>query len=323
MNEPGLTSLLQQFASQPRAESTPLTEQRARLDKFAELFPSGASTSIDQIELGSVRAERTCGGEGPAVLYLHGGGYAVGSARSHRHLAECLASDLKGTVFNLEYRLAPEAPYPAALDDAIAAYEALLSRHRQIAAVAGDSAGGGLSFAMMMALRDRGLPLPQCVVGLSPWVNLQSSAITFQTLAAHDPLLSSTTADYFAALYTEAALLESPLVSPLRGDVTGLPPTLLQVGQNEVFLGDICAFAQKLTAAGVPIELQVWERMFHVWHLYWPKLKAGRDALFSAASFIERHATLELHSTQACEMSAAPMPALTALGARRQHHLCR
>ncbi|MCK1715943.1 MULTISPECIES: alpha/beta hydrolase [unclassified Bradyrhizobium] len=292
MDEPGLAALLQQFASQPRAESTPLAKQRTRLEKFAELFPSGTATPIDQVELGGVSAERTRVGDGPVVLYLHGGGYAVGSPRSHRHLTERLALDIRGTVFSLQYRLAPEAPYPAALDDATAAYKALLSRYGQIAAVAGDSAGGGLSFALLMVLRDCGLPSPQCVVGLSPWVNLKSTSVTFQTLAARDLLVSSATADFFADLYAGTTRQDFPLVSPLQGNVAGLPPTHIQAGQNEVFLGDICAFAQKLAAAGVPLELQVWEGMFHVWQLYWPKLKAGRDALHSAASFIARHATL-------------------------------
>ncbi|MFC3637912.1 alpha/beta hydrolase [Camelimonas fluminis] len=238
--------------------------------------------------LGGVPAERFHAGPGPCVLYLHGGGYVIGSPHSHRHLTSRLAQLLEGEVFSLDYRLAPEAPYPAAVEDALAAWTALSAMGGRPVAVAGDSAGGGLACALTMALAARGETPPACLALFSPWVSLKTSADSYDRLAALDPMISRATAGFFARLYAPGERHGEPLASPLYGDVTGFPPTLIQAGGREVFLDDIQAFAARLQQNGV-VELSVQPEMFHVWHLYWPRLAEARAALADAARFIERH----------------------------------
>ena len=262
-------------------------ELRRGLDQLGKVFSPPEAIRRDAVKLGGVMAERLAAGAGPSVLFLHGGGYVVGSPQSHRHLAGLLARELGGTVWLLDYRRAPECPFPAALDDASSAYRALAAQlSPRTPAIVGDSAGGGLTFALALRLRDESLPAPAALVGISPWVNLGTESETYDLYEGVDPLLSRDVAGYFAKRYLAGKPASEPLVSPLFANVVGLPPTLIQVGDRECFLGDAVRMHQRLIASGVDSELSVWKEMFHVWHLYWPMLPEGQCAIGEIARFL-------------------------------------
>lgn len=266
-------------------EASPQTI-RQRIDGFAKMYSPAADVRVFPSSVAGLPAERLTAGPGPNVLYLHGGGYVTGSARSHRHVAARLAVELAGTVNLVEYRLAPEAPFPAASDDCLSAYAELATEPLSII---GDSAGGGLAFVTAMRARDAGLPLPRAIVGLSPWVNLETTNEAYELVAPLDPLLSREVAEWHAERYLANGSRTDSKASPLFGDLAGLPPTLIQIGDREVFFGDAMRMHMALLAAGVDAEISVWKAMFHVWHLYWPDLDEGRRALADAARFILDH----------------------------------
>lgn len=286
-----LAELRKALESIPFDAGLPVEHARARMDRFADLYPVPSDIVIESCSLGGVSAESlVVNRAGPAVLYLHGGGYVVGSPKSHRHLAARLAREIEGRVYVLDYRLAPESPFPAALEDAAAAWKALAETDDpRRCAVAGDSAGGGLAFAALVEARESGLPMPGCLVGISPWVNLGSESRSYDRLSRVDPLLSREVIEYYAPRYAGTAARMDGRLSPLFADLTGLPATLLQVGDRECFLGDVVAMHESLISAGVDTELTVWKEMFHVWHLYWPALAEGRAAIEAAARFIGHH----------------------------------
>jgi monoterpene epsilon-lactone hydrolase len=266
-------------------------ELRRGLDGLGKAFSPPEGIHGETVELGGVPAERLVAGNGPAVLFLHGGGYVLGGPRSHRHLAGLLAKELNGTVWLLDYRRAPEFPYPAALDDALTAYWDLLVKAAPHGlAIVGDSAGGGLGFALALKARDEGVPAPKALVGISPWVNLGTESETYDLYEGLDPLLSRDIAGYFAKRYLAGRSASEPLASPLFGDLRGLPATLIQVGDRECFLGDAVRMHQRLIASGIDSELSVWKEMFHVWHLYWPMLPEGKRAVSEMARFLAANA---------------------------------
>jgi phosphinothricin tripeptide acetyl hydrolase len=288
MPNPQLDAILAQVRAAPFDPLIPEARRREQIDRLSEVFPAPADVAVTAVTLGGVPGERLVAAPGgPIVLYFHGGGYVMGSPRSHRHLAARLAADIAGEVYVPDYRLAPEAPFPAALDDALAAYRALvaLSPERPIA-LAGDSAGGGLVFAAAVAIRDAGLPAPAALVGISPWVNLGTENASYDQLAAADPMLSRAACDYFSSRYLAGRPARDPGASPLFAPLAGLPRTLIQVGDRECFFGDAALMHQTLIAAGVDTELRVWKAMFHVWHIYWPILPQGRDAIAEIAAFL-------------------------------------
>lgn len=290
-SKPDLDRLLAVFKALPFDLSQPVDKLRARMDRFAKLYQGPAEVKAETTQLGGVNAEKlTADPTGPVVLFLHGGGYVTGSSQSHRHLTSLLAKEIKGVVFALDYRLAPEAPFPAALDDASAAWAALAGRYSPgRCAIVGDSAGGGLSFAVALQAREAAQPMPACLVGLSPWVNLGTENPSYDRLAKVDLLLSRAAIDYYVPKYAPDHRLRDPLISPLFADLRGLPATLIQVGDHECFFGDAVAMHETLIGAGVASELTVWNRMFHVWHLHWPALDDGRAALEQAARFVTQN----------------------------------
>ncbi len=224
------------------------------------------------------------------VVYFHGGGYCLGSPRSHRHLAASIASAADAAVLSVNYRRAPEYAFPAAVDDAIAATRWLLGRTDAPVVLAGDSAGGGLVAATMIALRDADLPLPVAGVCLSPWVDLTCTAEAHTTLAARDPLLSPTELKRMASSYLRDADPRHPLASPAFAELAGLPPLLIQVGTEEILLDDARRLAGLAHAEGVEVTLQEWPGMIHAWQWYFPVLEEGRRAIAEIAAFIRRHA---------------------------------
>lgn len=277
-----LQRLVDGFRSRPFDPAADEALVRRRLDGFARLYPVGDDVDVAPVELGSRPAERITAGAGPRVLFLHGGGFVSGSPASHRHLAARLAAELKGTVYVLDYRLAPEAPFPAAIEDCIAAYAAL----GDDVALVGDSAGGNLVFAVALAARGRGLAVPRAVAAISPWVNLGTENASYDLLEASDPTLSRTIAQWYATRYLGAASPGDPDVSPLFAELHDLPPTLIQIGDREVFFGDAVLLHQRLIAAGVDTTLSIGKEMFHVWHLHWPDLAEARAAVAEIAAFI-------------------------------------
>ncbi|GIL38460.1 alpha/beta hydrolase [Roseiterribacter gracilis] len=205
----------------------------------------------------------TCGETGKAMLYHHGGGFTVGSRNSHRHFVARLAEGCGIVAFNMDYRLAPEHPYPAALDDAVANYEAILAKGFAPSdiVVAGESAGGNLTAALLLRLRDAGMPMPAGAYLLSPWLDLALRGASYQENGDSDPLFFQAA----AKAYARGTPLDQALVSPLYADLTGLPPLLLQVSSDELMLSDSTDFARKAEAAGVAVTLQVWQNTVHAW----------------------------------------------------------
>jgi monoterpene epsilon-lactone hydrolase len=223
-------------------------------------------------------------------IWLHGGGFVFGSQRSHGAMVAEAARAAGIPILHPQYRRAPEHPYPAALDDAVAVYAAVLgsgfSADRVV--LIGDSAGGGLVFTTLLAGRDRGLPMPRAVACISPWTDLAFTGETFRTLADDDPMVSTSVARAVAAAYLGdgGIAAESPYVSPLYGDVRGFPATLIQVGEREILRSDAMRMAARMSAAGTPVTLEVWPGMVHVWHLHHTRLAKGRAALARLGAFL-------------------------------------
>lgn len=282
----------------PGADAS-LAERRRRATLVARLVPRPPS-EIQRVavEAGGVAAEWV---QSPAshlarhILYLHGGGYVIGSPSLYRHFTWRLAESAGARLLAVDYRLAPEHPFPAALDDAVAAYRWLLAGGadpRQIAVI-GDSAGGGLAFATLLRCRDEGrLPLPAAVVALSPWTDLALTGQSLRHNAAADPFLDAEGIPPVAACYLAGADPRHPYASPLYGDPTGLPPALIQVGSDEVLRDDATRMAERLTAAGCKVALEIWPRMPHVWHLFGPMMPEAQRAIARIGAFVREHTPL-------------------------------
>jgi acetyl esterase/lipase len=224
------------------------------------------------------------------VLYLHGGGYVVGSSETHAKMVGHLAKAAGVRAFVADYRLAPEHPHPAALDDALAVYRAVLAdgADPDRLVVAGDSAGGGLMVALLVAARDAGLPQPAGAIGFSPWVDLAGTGETMQTRADVDLMVTAELAEMMAAHYLAGADPRTPTASPLYADLHGLAPMCIQVGDEEVLLADSTRLADRLRAAGGEVELEVFPEMQHVFQIAAGVLPESDDALAKAGAFVVR-----------------------------------
>jgi acetyl esterase/lipase len=225
------------------------------------------------------------------VYYLHGGGYISGSAKTNRPVTIPLAHRLKRRVFSLDYRLAPEHHFPAGLDDAVAGYRWLLASgidHRDIS-IAGDSAGGGMTVALAMRLRDDREPLPASLICLSPWTDMTGSGKSITGNSELDPMFVARDIQRYASAYLGSESPGNPLASPLLGNLPGLPPMLLQVGRKEILLDDARALHAKVIAAGGSSELRIFDHVFHGWHFGAPFVPEASEALDDVAHFINRH----------------------------------
>jgi len=202
------------------------------------------------------------------ILYLHGGGYTMGSPQTHAGFTGLLSELSRLSVLSVDYRLAPENPYPAAIEDSLSAYRWLLRQgvSAESIVVGGDSAGGGLTFATMLKLKEREEALPAAVFAVSPWVDLAVTGESIEINAARDPMITRSGLDYMAGLYAGHADVRLPFISPLYADLRGLPPVLIHVGTCEMLLSDSLRIAASLENSGVDCTLRVWEDLFHVFH---------------------------------------------------------
>ncbi len=224
------------------------------------------------------------------VLYLHGGGYVIGSRTSHGGIAGIIAAASGRQTALPEYRLGPEHPFPAVVDDAVAAYRGLLEVHpADRLAIAGDSAGGGLTLATLLALREQGLPLPATGVCLSPWTDLRCTTTSMRSRADIDPVCRAPKLRHMADLYLDGADPTTPLASPAVADFAGLPPLLIQVGDAEVLLDDSVAVARRARAAGGDVELEIWDDMIHVFQAFVGLLPEARRAVDRIGAHLDRH----------------------------------
>jgi len=224
------------------------------------------------------------------ILYLHGGGYTMGSPQTHKGFTGVL-SELSGTrILSVDYRLAPEHPHPAALKDTVSAYRWLLRQGvpPQSIVIGGDSAGGGLTFATLLSLKEKGEPLPAAAFAISPWTDLAVTGKTVATNAEIDPMITLSGLYYMAELYAGEDDLRSPLISPLYADLTGLPPVLIHVGTREMLLSDSIRMADALQKAGVDCTIKQWQDLFHVFQSV-VSLPEARIANEEIAAFIKHH----------------------------------
>jgi epsilon-lactone hydrolase len=231
------------------------------------------------------------GASARTILYFHGGGYYFCSPQSHRPLVFELAARAGARTFSLDYRLAPEHPFPAALDDALAAYRRLCADGTPADSIvlAGDSAGGGLALATLVALRDAGDPLPACALLFSPWTDLAATGGTLVTNDGVDPMFCGVAIGRAARFYAGDTSPSHPYMSPVYADLTGLPPLFIQAGSTEVLLDDARRVAENARAARVAVDFEVWPKMPHVWQLFAPFVPEARQALERAAVFARRH----------------------------------
>jgi acetyl esterase/lipase len=286
-----LETVIQLLRDHPPFPGDDIESMRASMDALTSATPLPEDVKLEAVEAGGVPAEWTAApgaDSGRVVVYFHGGGYTIGSIQSHRPLVARLARATGARVLSVAYRLAPEHPYPAAVEDAVAAYRHVVANGvpPSRVAIAGDSAGGGLTAACLVALRDAGDPLPAAGVCLSPWLDLSLSGGSWQTKADLDPLLQRAAIEMMADAYLAGADPTSATASPLFADLSGLPPVLVQVGTRETLLDDATGFAERARAAGVDVELDVWEDMIHVWHAFADLLPEARDAIDRVAAYL-------------------------------------
>ena len=292
---PELEAVITLVRQREADESQGATEGRRRsFERMVDGFTIDVPARYSRLNAGGVTAEwvtAEIASDSRVVLYLHGGGYIIGSPRTHRPLMAELSQASKGRVLGLDYRLAPEHPFPAPVEDSVAAYRWLLSEGYDPAriAVAGDSAGGGLTVAMMVQARYLGLPVPGAAVCISPWVDMEGLGESMETRAAADPMVGKENLMVSAKTYLGGSDPRAPLAAPLYADLRGLPPMLIQVGDAEVLLDDSTRLAGIAREAGVEVEMDVWDDMIHVWHLFAPILPEGKQAISQAGEFIKKH----------------------------------
>ena len=273
---------------------TDIPVARAKFEQIARRMPMRRGTTLQRGVIGAVDCEwvipEDAGEDAPLLLYLHGGAYVCGSSATHRAMLSHLAAFAGMRALIPNYRLAPEHPFPAGLHDCQAVYRALLGAGYDAGsmAVAGDSAGGGMSLALLVSMRDEGTPLPAAAVLFSPWLDLTGSGPTMESRATVDPMFRADDMPTVAAYYAPEERLRDPLISPLFADVHDLPPMLIQVGDQEILLSDSTRLCDKMSAAGGKVTLQVWPELWHVFQYAVGRVPEAKRALADAGNFLAK-----------------------------------
>jgi acetyl esterase/lipase len=285
---------LQQALDMFKEMGAKMAEAKDINDIRAIMIEAQAPTGVTctPVDAGGVSAEWSVADgadQGKVILYVHGGGYVMGSAGSHRDMTGRLSQAAGARVLSLNYRLAPEHPFPAPVDDSVAAYRWLLGQGIQASniAIAGDSAGGGLALAALIAIRDAGEPMPAAGIGISPWVDMEGTGESMTTRAAVDPVVQKEGLLDMAKLYLGGADPKDPLAAPLHANLAGLPPLLIQVGDAETLLDDSTRITERARKADVDVTLKIWDEMPHVWHLFAPILPEGQQAIEEIGTFFK------------------------------------
>ena len=292
MDQSEIEALRTLLSSKPRPVGW--IERRQRLDEVGSVWSVADDITLEPVDVDGVAGEwsRAPGSDASRVLlFFHGGGYCSGSIHSHRRLVTEAGRAAGVRTLAVAYRLAPEHPFPAALEDALTAWHFL--RRQGVAAkhivVGGDSAGGGLTLALIGQLQETGEELPACMWLLSPWTDLTMSGSTLATKDSVDPLIHGGYLHELADAYLpDSVNRKDPRVSPLYADLTGLPPVLIQVGSAETLLADATRLAAAAGAADVAVTLEVWPHMIHAWPLWNAHLEPGRQALAEAGTFMKQ-----------------------------------
>jgi epsilon-lactone hydrolase len=281
------------LSAKPRPIGWP--ERRKRLDEVGAVWPVADDVEFAAVDVNGIPGEYSVvPGSDPScvLMFFHGGGYCSGSIQSHRRLVTEAGRAARMRTLAVGYRLAPEHPFPAAYDDALTAWRFL--RNQGIAAahvaIGGDSAGAGLTLALISRLRDAHEELPACAWLVSPWTDLTMSGSTLVSKAAVDPLIHKEYLNELADAYLPAGMeRKDPRVSPLYADLRNFPPTLIQIGSSETLLDDATRLAARAGAANVAVTLEIWPHMIHAWPLWNAHLEEGRSALANAGAFIRTH----------------------------------
>jgi monoterpene epsilon-lactone hydrolase len=279
--------IISQMLRERREQAPPdisFPESRAMFEQMVAAFPAPAGVSSKPVDVGGIAGEWTTApgaGEEQTIYWLHGGGYCIGSINTHRALVAGISAASGARVLAIDYRLAPEHPFPAAVEDAVSGYLWLLSTGVDPAQViiGGDSAGGGLAIATLVALKESGKPLPAAAVCISPWTDMTMAGESLASKAEADPMITNDGITRARDAYVSASDPREPLASPIYADLAGLPPLLIQVGENEVLLSDSTRLAERAEAAGVDTTLEVWPDMIHVWHFFAAMLPEGQQAI--------------------------------------------
>lgn len=296
--DPEVAAMREMFAAiQPQPGAPPPTwpERRVQIDTLGAAAPLPDGVKVETLNLGGVPAERVTpknADASRAIFWLHGGGYCIGGCASHRGWAARMAEAAGATAYTVDYRLAPEHPYPAAVDDALAAWRGFLAAGHdpKRTVIGGDSAGGGLAVAAAVAARDAGLALPAGLHLVSPWANLTNKSPAYAAKGETDFIITQAGIDDFAANYLLGGLdPNAPLASPVFADLSDLPPMLIQVGSEEVLMGDSVLLAERAGFAEVDVTLRIWPGMVHIWPFF-AQLSASAKATAESAAWIRARA---------------------------------
>ncbi len=286
-------AFLEQAPTMDPSDPDWITQMRAGYDAMSMTLPLAEGVEVEPVSLGGVEGIKFTPANakpGRTLLYFHGGGYVIGSPTSHQGMVSEIANAMGATAYSMDYRMAPEAVFPAAVDDGLASYKTLLELGVDPAhtIISGDSAGGGLTMATAISIRDAGLDLPAGLAPISPWVNLANDGPTYRVKADSDPMVKQDSIDRMAKLYLGDADATTPLASPLGADLAGLPPMLIQVGSEEVLLSDSTMLAARAGAAKVDVTLEIWPDMVHVFHFFYPMLTDARTAIGRMGQWADR-----------------------------------